>query len=121
MAKYNRYSKDEDDILLEIAKDFNPHEYLDKAAELRLLMQRAVERLPGRDMSGLRKRYLRLCRITVPKKEPVPLPLEVEPPAPEIPARPADYMKPKLIAKMEPTDDGWFIKPPSLDRLMGRR
>lgn len=121
MAHYNRYSKNDDHIILDLTRDFNPREYLEKAAELRLLMQEAAKKLPDRDIHGLRKRYLRLHGVTVIKRKILhrtPRPLPDTTPAPIASPLPS---KPVQLAKTEPITEDWHISPPTRERLMGRR
>ena len=119
MANYNRYLEDEDSILLEMTKSFDPYEYKEKSRALTVMLKAVVIRLPHRNTGGLRKRYLRLHGIVKSKEQRDQIKrdgkLSPGPKASYIPTPPVQ------VAKAEPVGDDWFIKPPSRDQLMSRR
>lgn len=120
MATYDRYLEEEDDILLETTKRFVPTEYKEKSRILTTMLKAVVLKLPHRNVSGLRKRYLRLHGVVKSKEECDRIKrdrvLSPGPKASYVPATP-----PVPVAETEPVADDWFIKPPSREQLMGRR
>ena len=120
MANYNRYLEDEDAILLEMTKSFDPYEYKEKSRALTAMLKAVVIRLPHRNIGGLRKRYLRLHGIVKSKEDRDRIKrdgkLSPGPKASYVPLAAA------MIARTDPIDDNeCFIKPPSRDQLMSRR
>ena len=119
MANYNRYLEDEDTTLLEMTKSFDPYEYKEKSRALTAMLKAVVIRLPHRNTGGLRKRYLRLHGIVKSKEQRDQIKrdgkLSPGPKASYVPLATA------MIAKPDPVEDDWFIKPPSRERLMSRR
>jgi len=69
VATYDRYLEEEDDILLETTKRFVPTEYKEKSRILTTMLKAVVLKLPHRNVSGLRKRYLRLHGVVKSKEE----------------------------------------------------
>jgi hypothetical protein len=121
VSNYNRYLEIEDTVLLETTKDLNPQDYKEQSRVLTRLLKTVVIKFPHRNVGGLRKRYLRLHGIVKLKQDHERIRQENRltpgPKASYIPDPP-----PVQPATTDPIGDSdWFIKPPSLDRLMSRR
>ena len=118
MSNYTRYLEDEDRILLDTTKYFNPQEYKKKSRILTAMLKAVAIKLPHRTVNALRKRYLRLHGIVKSNAQR----REIKRQAILAPGPKASYAPPPVqVARTEPIDDNWFIKPPSREQMMSRR